>query len=499
MDLQRLHRVSSVNEAVALAETFQREGTHDWFRGQVSNWPLASTFGRLRANRRAAATERIVQFERWVRMTPGLESLAANIDSMAAVAQHYGLKTNFIDFTTEPRVAGFFASNGKPKKGMESCIICLNTSDLKDFWKIMPSHYPPPEFLSLDVPNLWRLEAQHGTFLFCPYGNFEYIYDLDRIVFPYTGPISSPTPEEMYPRKSSLEILLDQFFMTVILSEGARRLESMKVPFKVHHIEPTDYDTEAIKIGGIPAHDSWASSNLEPWLKQESEKLSATATSEKWTLRITHEVTPELLHQMIHRTVVEGFVATPNARKKLVRWMIETDFPVPRSQTESLSRALQWLWDGLRLMPYENEDVSKGIANCVTLWFSRLRVDSQSREPWLDAACASVGESIQVEFGANDGSYSRAYVSKQDLLGAVRQDIEFYFAEQFRRSLTGNMIGLLQVVPAADRLFNFHKLARLFAQQIAPSQVLVRFAGDAKRPTNPVFFSPARLRVIGLP
>jgi hypothetical protein len=63
----------------------------------------------------------------------------------------------------------------------------------------------------MTVPDLWRLEAQHGCFLFCPYDNVERLYDFDRIFFPNTHPLRGVRREDVYPeRKSHLEVLLDQ-------------------------------------------------------------------------------------------------------------------------------------------------------------------------------------------------------------------------------------------------------------------------------------------------
>ncbi len=99
---------------------------------------------------------------------------------------------------------------------------------------------------------------------------------------------------------------------------------------------------------------------------------------------------------------------------------------------------------------------------------------------------------MEVEFGADDGSYARAYISPTDLLSAVREDISQYLTPAYRKGLIGNMTGLLQAVQAPDRLFVFERLATLFARQVVPSQVL-------SRPSGAIFFSPARLDSVGLP
>lgn len=212
-----LYRVNNVNEAIQVAQKLKKFGHHDLFRGQRENWPLISSFLRLSADDRERELKSIGSYINWVQNSPGLEYLRNDRDGMIAVAQHYGLKTNYIDFTTDPTVAAFFATEKAKQTNGLRCILCLKTDDLLNFWKSYSSVSNTPsalEIIRVNVPNLWRLEAQKGVFLYCPYENLENIYDLDRILFPASEPVSSPTPEEMYPRKSKLEQLLDQWFMT---------------------------------------------------------------------------------------------------------------------------------------------------------------------------------------------------------------------------------------------------------------------------------------------
>lgn len=153
-----IYRVASIAEAQALAAAFLKDGSYDWFRGQAQNWPLCSTFMRRPESEHDEIRAKIARFEHWAQTTAGLEEIVSTPDSLYAVAQHYGMPTNFVDFTTEPAVAAYFASERAPDEaGAESCILCLNTADLFDIWKHMPGDYPVPECLRLDVPNLWRL------------------------------------------------------------------------------------------------------------------------------------------------------------------------------------------------------------------------------------------------------------------------------------------------------------------------------------------------------
>ncbi len=493
----RIHRVQNVSEAVGLTLEFKRKGTHNWFRGQISNWLLKSTYTRLKEEEMDEAMQKLARFERWVKLTPGLESLAGHADSIIAVAQHYGLPTNFVDFTTEPDVAGFFASYGTPTEGMDSCIMCLDTADMEDFWRTMPSDYPPPEFISLEVSNLWRLEAQSGTFLFCPYSNFEFIYDLDRIIFPYSGPATKPSVEEMYPRrKSNLEILLDQYFMNETLLEGERSFR--KIWGSVNSLwvgtPPNKCNPELIAGGNLPQDNSWDVVKLQAWLTPKFEKLAAALTEDQWEVIVDSAKEPRSAGEEIAEHVGQRLRDDADVRGKLILWKFRSDDGDLDSalKSSSLAQAVQRLWDGLRTLPYDNDDIAAGIGNCVALYMCGRNAVRIGYDFWLDATSSCFGDAMEVELGSDDGSYSRAYVSRSALLGTVRDDISDFLASAWRDRLIGNMTGLLQAVQAPDRLFVFERLSRLFAQQVVTSQVLVR-------PTGAIFFSPARLQTFGLP
>jgi hypothetical protein len=210
--------VDSIEEAVALAERFRHEGRYDLFRGQRENWPVVPILARLSVEGHREAGERLKFFFSWLQEQPELTELADRqdphiVDQKYAVAQHYGIPTNFRDFTTEPAVAGFFASSTAADADGTSVIVCCDSADLLSVSRsILPSGHPRPEVLRITVPNLWRLEAQAGVFLFLPYPNFEEFYDFDRIFFP-AGSFRGVDFEDIYPtRRSQLEVHLDQFF-----------------------------------------------------------------------------------------------------------------------------------------------------------------------------------------------------------------------------------------------------------------------------------------------
>jgi hypothetical protein len=101
-------------------------------------------------------------------------------------------------------------------------------------------------------------------------------------------------------------------------------------------------------------------------------------------------------------------------------------------------------------------------------------------------------DAIRLEFGAADGSYSQGFAALPDLIRALRSDIGLHLKPEYREEFAADVPSLLQILSAPNRMFDFDVLTDIFARQLIPTQALQR-SGD------PVFFTPARLSLLGLP
>jgi len=488
--------VDSVEDAIREAEELQRSGRQYWFRGQARNWPVRSSFARIVLDARNIALEKIARYEAWVRQTPGIEDIASNADAMIAVAQHYGLPTKFIDFTILPKIAAFFASeNVECDTEGNACIICLDVEDIKAFWKKLPREYLPPEFLEIVVPNLWRLEAQHGRFLFCPYDDIEHIYDFDRIYFPNTHIYSQVTKEDVYPlRKSHLEILLDQYFMTEQMIEGRLRMNTSNF----NHIlveSPKQGCSPDVFPNGLPDHPTWVDSVLRPYVQLRPEDFSNAKTSVTILICIKDPQNVALLATDVAKQVIHDLHRFTDIRKKLVSWNIDIvkQYELPSDFSSRLAPRLDRLWDGLRMLPFSDEDICLGVGLCVSL---AVALGGDFHNPdnrhWERAVTRCLESPIEVEFGATDGSYSRGYVSSVSLSAAIRSDIIFYVSDRWKKEIAEKSpSAILQTSWLPRKTFDFRLLAPLFAREVAAYQVLAR--------NSAAFYSPARLVSLGLP
>ena len=110
---------------------------------------------------------------------------------------------------------------------------------------------------------------------------------------------------------------------------------------------------------------------------------------------------------------------------------------------------------------------------------------------WQAAAEKIFGDAIELEFGAWDGSYSRGFASRQGVTAAIRKDFLSYVAPNHKDKVSGSLTPKLQISPDPKRTFEFEPLCEIFITQIAPLQVLIR--------EDAIFYSPARLKSLGLP
>jgi hypothetical protein len=492
------YSVSTTGEAIALAERLRDEGTYQWFRGQTRDWPLRSSLQRRSGTQQESAVQWLIRFRGWLSHAKGLWPIAADSDQSTAVAQHYGIATDFVDFTVDPTIAAFFATHEPDKTAVDrpGVIICLNVDHLRKFWAERYEGFRSPDLVELSVPNLWRLESQRGAFLFCPYMDFEQFYPLDRILFPRSLPTRLPTLEQIYPsNKSALEILLDQFFMNRAISEWNEEAKSV-IPHTIKLSEKPDrYDPDCFIAGTLDLLASWAPTSIQDWIAVPHERYDSTVRDE--VLHVSVPRTPDLARTIsdVRKAMRLVLEQRPELRQQAIRFAVDApEYSAPKA-VEDLDRLLPRLWDGLRALPYTNDEIALACANCIAIrlgTLAHLVSASDEPEPWEEkpAIQLTLGANFLVEFGQDDGSYSRAYVRDETLRALVRPDLDDLVKPEFRSVFRDSLENLLLKVHAPERLLDFRGLAHLFATELVPIQLLMR--------RTVIVFTPARLETFGL-
>jgi FRG domain len=477
--------VGSVEEALALVHDYKKSGKFDFFRGQARSWNLVSSLCRHDISEFDELQKKIARFQHFLLGNVQLKGFTENVNQFYAIAQHYGLTTNYIDFTTDPEVAAYFATNSKDNViGEYAAIICLNSKEFADFIESLKKYYPPnnyPEIINIDVSNLWRLQSQKGCFLYLPTPDFESkFYPFDRVLFPFSASRTAIPLHEIYPnRKSQLEILLDQYFMNEQLIEGDKRID--KSAWHVVSYEPEDVNTFLVKNECI--HESWNAIDLSLW---------NNSTSEQWTQVYSKDPahTVNLFIYKVEDNDIAGISAEisrkilsiDNNRELLLSFHLELDKSIATETTDSeISLNCNKIWDGMRNLPYSIQEICLSISRYIYY------------EIQDDPSTSSNTKQVLTEFGSDNGAYSRALILEERIRCCFRDDLAKILRPEYV-SFSNNARDLLKAVNKPRIIFEFERFRKLFFEDIIPGQMF------AERDLNrgAIFYSPLLLDVFGL-
>jgi hypothetical protein len=500
-----IHEVASLEEAVALAESLKADGSYDLFRGQARDYPPLPSLARILASGDSAKAERARRrlrlFEQWLASIPELAYLldVGREHDFFAVAQHYGIPTNYLDFTSEPSIAGFFAADTRePPTDRRSCIYLLNSEELRDVWDTLKDVDERAgailELVTIDVTNLWRLQAQRGVFVATNY-NWEIDFPLDRIVFPYSGYLAAPTAEEIYPTdKSPLEQLLDQHFSLEAATYANEEIRAMIEDLQKKG-SSASWDMWKAFRGGVyapaflapddlKALPSWNADDVRPWWDYVDEDYHATV-GEHADVHV-EATEPAAIGQEIREDVAKVLQANGGLRQRAVSWTF-TGLPAA-VDGNTLDEMFRVIWNGMRRLPYSDDQLAIALGH-----LTRLLVGERTSKPGgrdHERFPALFDDGMQVELGYADGSGSRAYVSKRRLGAAMRADLRSLLVPEHQK-LVDDPRDVFRVLYNPQLLFDFGLLQSLFAEAVIPTQVVMR--------RTPVLFNPARLVRLGLP
>lgn len=154
-------------------EWLHAHASHRWvFRGQPQHWALKPTVGRSAAYKPEIERLLLDEFKRSA--LPHLERtrLTSNWDWLA-VAQHHGLPTRLLDWTTNPLVACYFATGKHGKSQQDGEIYAYEASEVGFYSPDDPTEIDP---FSIDRPGFFRPSAlaarivsQRGLFSIQPH------------------------------------------------------------------------------------------------------------------------------------------------------------------------------------------------------------------------------------------------------------------------------------------------------------------------------------------
>lgn len=473
------HYVDSIWEAIELAEYLKKTGEYDLFRGQRHNFNIQPSA--LRSGVDVQSVEKkLNEFANWVHRTPDLKSLHGNENSWIAVAQHYGLKTSFLDFTRSPEIAGFFATDGG-ENGDTGTIICVNKKRFKESWEdINRRHYEAEgrfltEIVDIDVKNLWRLHAQEGEFLKCHVDPnlLEMFSCFLHVYFPQESGTTIFPSEKIYPiEKSHLEVLLDQYFLIDSYPERFNRMEEIsQTAISVTEEEVTPEIQEYFSAKTLPNnHESWHKRSTKQWMIEPNENYLEQKAAENIQLMVPIITDMISLETSIDEQLVKIIKYCEPATRPNINWsVIDVDLNelyftgegvTPDKNDEfiefSVAEMVNAIYAGMRYLPYNAKQITRVIVRYfIMLFFSPYQL---------------IDDCEGVEFSGGEVR-GRGFASRSRIIGALRPD--------FFQLITPNKLDSSGEMEFRDTLFaaryvkasySFDGFINLFVEDLIPSQ-----------------------------
>ncbi|MEW5686330.1 MAG: FRG domain-containing protein [Pseudomonadota bacterium] len=464
--------VADVEAAVALAQRLKDGGRYTHFRGQCdAAWSVRSSFARRSVEERAAANAAFDAFRRWVRSSAELVPYLAHDDQIIAAAQHHGVcPTTFLDLTEDPEVAGWFATDGEGK-GAQGALYLIDRAQLEPVFEGFSSDDLILRFVEVDVPNLWRLQAQSGIFLECT-TDLDRIWPLDRIVFRQDGGPSRLDRARIYPAdRSQLEQMIDQH---QLLKRREDTMAELASDSGAQFIQIEAPDTAPPEFDAVRPRDraeAWAAGPDERW-----DRIDADAPDERWTPAALREDTGAL-EQLIER------------RRSATR-LLGVDDSDARVR-DRLQALVDRTWAGMRPYPYDAAAIARAITAVARLEAPFRDYDLGAGNGTMPVALTVLADPVEIEFGIAGGGASRACVSGARLLRALSADAREHL--KLSPDATGDTV-LTRLAPywgATLSCFDPGRLDGLFLDEIIPWQVV------SKR--DPIAFSPHHIKTLGRP
>lgn len=147
------------------------ETEHFLFRGQREDYPLIPRLGRLRFDERCSQAERKMLAELKRRSHPFLNRSLESDWEWLALAQHHGMATRLLDWSTNPLAALWFAVERPASSSRDGVVWIFNTENVQHVSFDAPHHVLAIERVVVFRPNhiSQRIGAQAGWFTCHPY------------------------------------------------------------------------------------------------------------------------------------------------------------------------------------------------------------------------------------------------------------------------------------------------------------------------------------------
>ena len=521
----------NVGDAVAYCINTYSESKYV-FRGQREDWPLRSTLFRIPENQREKKWQETLKFCRWMLNNSYLSPYHKPEDQLIAIAQHYGYSTDLLDFTRDPKVAGFFASTGNVDVTKPGVILVVNL----DMFKHLCHFYKIPGLLTSEIKGLWRLENQKGIFL-RDYHDFMRQIDemgyidsfLEKLLFKQiagvtiTNYFTEINERLIYPEPNDLEREIERYEDIRLRSRPIESLIDLNsVSILVIERDPIGKDIEDEALFTL-----WETNELKKWstvsqlryvdyprvddeettnihFKSTLPAVSAAedvlkphiSTIKEFRKRVANKVNLPVIKPIISNNIMQQF---ENVDKIVFSSMVEYEefkkLPISKKPTfpecaklyfiHVLAKNIQEILMVSTFLPYSDLEVAKSIQTSFSLVFNwRIHNLNLHNRPMLISPYE--GEVVELEYEDEQGIVSKCcatcnYFDNFGDMTKVRQQ----FNKRYPRYALEKNSQLFQFVHDIRKIMSLKDAIDLWASVIVPSEIL--FRSKINRILNPYY------------
>ncbi|MBO9706997.1 MAG: FRG domain-containing protein [Caulobacter sp.] len=451
------YHVENGEAALKLCREILQRGEAQLFRGQTHDWPrLIPSLFRSAGEDRETAVMELEAFSEWAANAPQMATYWQNPEAIVAIAQHYAIATTLLDLTDDPEIALLFSKPQADSKGGESVIYCFDEEALH---RLDGLH-----LIRIDVHNLWRLEAQSGLFLEFHKEELGEVLraSATRIYFP-SETLSAAERTRLYPvRKSALEVVIDQWLYRRELEQLLGTIsENMQfnVTLRRHSYRGAFRWRQPPELEA-----SWIKGELG-WVFPNVESLSVASDPIVISIPLPiFDSSKNVLDQI--STFIRNSIENIASQSRF--FCFEVELPPNKSHLAgSVGTLLNRCWDGIRQLPYRDEDRISCLALTAALLLART-MEIEGVDKWPEQL---FGELEILEAAPIGGHIEAGVVSKTDLIAAFSNEHHDRFTAYMRRKATTDPLFLMNYIVDHWMLFDFNRFQRLFVCQLVPTMI----------------------------
>jgi len=447
--------VDSIEEALIKCTELKNNGKADLFRGQTRDWPtILPSLLRLNNEEKIEAEKKLHSFLSWASNVTQMSQYQTSEESLIAIAQHYGIATNFLDLTTSPEIALIFSKveNEEIDSSSRSVIYCFSETTLN---KINNG-----KLIKILVDNLWRLENQFGLFL--EFYDETLIFELRemsiRIHYP-TVKLNESENKLIYPeQKSHLETVIDEWFYRYGIEVTLNKMQTKyQIQVNRNRSYPGVFKWRNIPLKGDEWElKKWNNSPVEIFSNlKEYNEINISSLKGYSSKKIYRQIL-EILQKPIHEYYKTG-------KGMFVSISIST---IDILVSQRINKFLNRCWDGIRVLPYNSNELIKCMTLTATLLIGRaLKIKNVNN--WTQEL---LGDIEYLEVAPTGGYISAGYVSSKDLnktFSKKNYNLTKYFYRKVKEKPKYIMDWLLE----PWLIFEFKEFKRIYIEQFIPTSI----------------------------